>query len=140
MEDAGIQIWICMCVAVKPSHRFSACAGRNVHVKEVSGESAARLRGYDHALVFSHDPVVADEIFEIRVDRVDPHWSGSISVGLTAHSFSDTTSPAALPASASLLSSRPTWVVSAYEIRCGADATPSHYASCFDRLEVNSSC
>ena len=118
------------------THRFSVCCGRNVNVQEGNCVTASRWHGFDHALVFSKDPLAAGVVFEVKVDRVDAHWSGSLSVGLTAFSVSESTPISLLPASTAQLTSRPTWVVSSYEAHSCGKKRSTHYASCFDRLEV----
>ena len=38
---------------------------------------------FSHGLVFSADPLRGEEVFEVRVQKVHPHFAGSIRIGLT---------------------------------------------------------
>jgi neuralized-like protein 4 len=46
------------------SHRFSQCCGKNVALKN-NCCSAERTKNFNHGLVFSCDPLRANEIFEV---------------------------------------------------------------------------
>ena len=46
------------------THRFSQCCGKNIAIKN-NGCTAGRIRGFDHGLVFSADPLRPDELFEV---------------------------------------------------------------------------
>ena len=46
------------------THRFSQCCGKNVTFKN-NGSTACRVRSYDHGLLFSADPLRAEELFEV---------------------------------------------------------------------------
>ncbi|XP_024082725.1 neuralized-like protein 4 isoform X2 [Cimex lectularius] len=53
-----------------------------------NGRSAERLRPFDefnNAVVMTSKPLVDDQLFEIRIDRLVGKWSGSIEVGVTTH-------------------------------------------------------
>lgn len=53
-----------------------------------NGRAAERIRPLDefnNAVVMSKKPLVADTLFEIRIDVLVDKWSGSIEVGVTTH-------------------------------------------------------
>lgn len=38
---------------------------------------------FSHGLVFSAEPLQSEEVFEVRIQKVHPHFAGSIRIGLT---------------------------------------------------------
>ncbi|XP_070207113.1 neuralized-like protein 4 isoform X3 [Littorina saxatilis] len=117
------------------SHRFSSCCGKNVTLKN-NNCTASRSQGFSKGIVFSSDPLKYDEVFEVRVDQMSSHWSGSLRIGLSTMAISDTTSPNQVPASADQITCKPTWIVSGSSVlRCG-NIIKENYAPALERLQV----
>ncbi|XP_076451881.1 neuralized-like protein 4 isoform X3 [Babylonia areolata] len=119
------------------SHRFSTCCGKNITFKN-NNCTATRVQGYSQGVVFSSDPLKYDEVFEVRVDQMCTQWSGSLRVGLTTMAISDSTSPAQVPPSADLITSKVTWLVTGSSVlKCG-QVIKENYSPALDRLQVGS--
>ena len=73
---------------------------------------------------------------QIRVERIDKQWSGSLHVGLTTLPLTESTPHDTLPATASQLKKKPTWIATGVDvIKCG-QVTRACYATILQRLEV----
>ena len=64
------------------THRFHPICGKQVTLSDqVTASRAANT--FSHGLVFSADPLQNEEVFEVRVQKVHPHFTGSLRIGLT---------------------------------------------------------
>ncbi|XP_053318739.1 LOW QUALITY PROTEIN: neuralized-like protein 4 [Spea bombifrons] len=120
------------------SHRFHAVCGKNVSIV-CDGTRAERSAGYTDGVVFSSSELLANETFEVRVERVDPEWSGSCHIGATSLPPHD--APflgSGLPARALDLRSRVTWLVSGSEVTRNGQRLRENYCSNLERIQVGS--
>ncbi|KAJ8401740.1 hypothetical protein AAFF_G00377110 [Aldrovandia affinis] len=119
------------------AHRLHCQHSKNV-VLLGEGCQAVRMGGYAHAIVFSAKELKTDELFEVKVDEVDPQWSGSLRVGLS------TLQPPELPScpvgglSHSLphLGAKVTWFLTGSEVRRNGELQRQNYGCSLDRLAV----
>lgn len=116
-------------------HRFSQCCGKNVVIKQ-NGSIASRTRNFKNALVFSSDPLRYDELFEVKIEQLSPLWSGSLQLGLTTLSVTDSTVHTLLPESIEDLTSKATWVVSGSDVKKNGTVIRENYVPSLDRLQV----
>lgn len=116
-------------------HRFSQCCGKNVVVTQ-NGAVATRTRSFKNALVFSSDPLRYDEVFEVKIERLSQLWSGSLKIGLTTLSITDSTGPTMLPESLDELTSRATWAVGGSDVRKNGTVVQENYVPSLYRLQV----
>ncbi|CAI9734857.1 Hypothetical predicted protein [Octopus vulgaris] len=122
-------------VSTEVCHRFSQCCGKNVVIKQ-NGNIACRTRNFKNALVFSSDPLRYDELFEVKIEQLSLLWSGSLQLGLTTLSITDTTTQNLLPESIEGLTSKPTWVVSGSDVKKNGVVIRENYVPSLDRLQV----
>ncbi|XP_059386856.1 neuralized-like protein 4 [Carassius carassius] len=119
------------------AHRLHSKHGKNV-VLIGDGCQALRVDGYAHGIVFSAKELKTDEVFEVKINKVDDRWSGSLHVGLT------TLQPPELPScplsglspSLTQLRSKVTWVLSGSEVRRNGVLQRQNYGCSLDRLTV----
>uniref|UniRef100_A0A0L8HEA4 NHR domain-containing protein n=1 Tax=Octopus bimaculoides TaxID=37653 RepID=A0A0L8HEA4_OCTBM len=123
-------------VSTEVCHRFSQCCGKNVVIKQ-NGNIACRTRNFKNALVFSSDPLRYDELFEVKIEQLSLLWSGSLQLGLTTLSITDTTTQNLLPESIEGLTSKPTWVVSGSDVKKNGVVIRENYVPSLDRLQVD---
>ena len=64
------------------THRFHPICGKQVTLADHVTASRAP-NSFSHGLVFSAEPLQSDEVFEVRVQKVHPHFAGSLRIGLT---------------------------------------------------------
>lgn len=83
MESSQVSI-----PAGESSLRFCTAAGKNVEVTN-NQLTATRKRSLEGCLVFSSAVLEPHDTFEVRIDAVDPKWSGSLKIGVTSFSISD---------------------------------------------------
>ncbi|KAF2354220.1 Transposase Tc1-like [Trinorchestia longiramus] len=114
-------------------HQFSYCHGTGVTVSEGRGalhrtsrqEGAATGRTQASCLAFTNSPLSSDELFEVRITRLDPELRGSIRIGLTTLPMLPNLSIHSVPPSLSSVHPVPpsdTWWVgesNAYHNFCG---------------------
>ncbi|GFR92101.1 neuralized-like protein 4 [Elysia marginata] len=117
------------------SHLLSKCCGKNITLRN-SCWGATRVQGFNHGIVFSSEPLKYDEVFEIKVSEMNEQWSGSLQIGLTTMAISDTSSTVNIPATADLITSRVTWVVSGSEVKKCGTVIKHNYAPSLQRLQV----
>lgn len=43
------------------------------------------MEDFNNAVVLTDRCLLADELFEVRIDRLVDKWTGSIEIGLTTH-------------------------------------------------------
>lgn len=118
------------------SHRFHIMCGKNVTVL-CDGSRAERCAGYGDGIVFSNHELLPGEVFEVKVERLDPRWSGSCSMGVTSIPPHD--APflgGGLPARALDLRSRVTWLVSGSEVMRNGQRLRDNYCSSLERIRV----
>ncbi|CAH1773995.1 unnamed protein product [Owenia fusiformis] len=120
-------------VATEVSHKFSQCCGKNITLKN-NNCVATRGRNFNHGILFSCDPLRSDEIFEVHIDECVKQWSGSLMVGLTTMVLTDSTN-SLLPASASGLQTKSTWLVSGSTVKKNGVVLKENYAPSLERLE-----
>ena len=118
-------------------HRFSQCCGKNIAMRN-NGQTACRMWNFNHGLVFSTDPLRSDEIFEIKVEKINKQWSGSMSIGMTTMAISDCTPVSLLPASLAELQSKVTWFISGANVLKNGKVIRENYTPSLDRLDVGS--
>uniref|UniRef100_A0A672G997 Neuralized-like protein 4 n=1 Tax=Salarias fasciatus TaxID=181472 RepID=A0A672G997_SALFA len=119
------------------AHRLHCKHGKNV-VLLGEGCQAVRVGGYAHGIVFSGKELIADELFEVRIDEIDEQWCGSLHIGLT------TLAPPELPScplsglSPSLpqLRTKVTWLLCGSEVRRNGVLQRQNYGCSLDRLTV----
>ena len=70
-------------LATEVVHRFSSVScSKNVELIN-NNSTAVRGRNSNNAIVFSSIPLHEDEVFEIRLEDVQRHWSGALRFGVT---------------------------------------------------------
>ncbi|XP_063305913.1 neuralized-like protein 4 isoform X1 [Pelobates fuscus] len=118
------------------SHRFHSVCGKNISVL-CDGTRAERCAGYSDGIVFSSSELLANEVFEVRIERLDPHWSGSCHVGVTSLPPHDAPFLAGgLPSHALDLRSQVTWLVSGSEVTRNGQRLRENYCSNLERIRV----
>ncbi|CAB4005063.1 Hypothetical predicted protein, partial [Paramuricea clavata] len=65
-------------------YTFHPCSGENIAFRN-HGHTAVRARSFNGGLVFSDKPLENEAVFEIRIDKMDTKWTGSLSIGVTSH-------------------------------------------------------
>ncbi|KAF6028383.1 hypothetical protein EB796_013323 [Bugula neritina] len=118
-------------------HRFSKCCGRNILLRN-ENTTATRTKNFDHGIVYSADPVKTDELFEIRIDQVARQWSGSLVMGFTTQTVSESQTIAITQATALDLhsSTKKTWLISGSTVTHNGEIITENYLPSLDRLEV----
>ena len=66
-------------------HRLSSHCGRSIILSQNLRTAERDTKDFENGLVFSSWPLAADEIFEVRINQLATHWSGSMGIGLTAY-------------------------------------------------------
>ncbi|XP_069042671.1 neuralized-like protein 4 isoform X2 [Lepisosteus oculatus] len=118
------------------AHRLHSKHGKNV-VLQNEGCQAVRVGGYSHGIVFSAKELKTDELFEVKIDEVDPQWSGSLHIGLTTLQPADLPCPfTGLSPSLLELRSKVTWLVTGSEVRRNGILQKQNYGCSLDRLAV----
>ncbi|XP_073683977.1 neuralized-like protein 4 [Garra rufa] len=119
------------------AHRLHSKHGKNV-VLLGDGCQALRVDGYAHGIVFSAKELKTDEVFEVKINKVDDRWSGSLHVGLTTLQPPDLPSCplSGLSPSLTQLRSKVTWVLAGSEVRRNGVLQRQNYGSSLDRLTV----
>ncbi|XP_051523046.1 neuralized-like protein 4 isoform X2 [Myxocyprinus asiaticus] len=119
------------------AHRLHSKHGKNV-VLLGDGCQALRVGGYAHGIVFSAKELKTDEVFEVKINKVDERWSGSLHVGLTTLQPSDLPSCplSGLSPSLTQLRSKVTWVLAGSEVRRNGVLQRQNYGCSLDRLTV----
>ena len=74
---------------------------------------------------------------QVKIDRICKQWSGSLHVGLTTLSVSDSTPHTILPATATQLKSKPTWLATGVDVISCGEVIGTNYATSLQRLEVH---
>lgn len=85
--------------------RFHSTHGKNVLLSN-ENLTAKRTSSYDHGTVFSHKPLGRQQLFEVRIDVLNCHWTSSIKIGVVGLSPNNIS----LPANACCMR-RSTWIV-----------------------------
>ncbi|OCT59664.1 hypothetical protein XELAEV_18001087mg [Xenopus laevis] len=120
------------------SHRFHTVCGKNISVL-CDGTRVERNGGYSHGIVFSSRELLTNETFEIRVEKLDPHWSGSCHIGVTSLTPHDTALLAGgLPERAADLRSKVTWLVCGSEVTRNGQRLRENYCNSLERIRVGS--
>ncbi|XP_026545834.1 neuralized-like protein 4, partial [Notechis scutatus] len=120
------------------AHRFHSSCGKNVAFQD-DGCRAVRVSSFCHGIVFSMKELKTDEIFEVKIDKMDDKWSGSVHVGLTTLLPSDASCMATgLPSSLLELRSKVTWLVTGSEVRRNGILQKQNYGCSLERLGVGS--
>ncbi|XP_074654148.1 neuralized-like protein 4 [Tubulanus polymorphus] len=118
-------------------HRFSQCCGKHVTLKNTrNGCIAQRTQNFNYGIVFSCDPLRADEMFEVQIDRMSQQWSGSLMIGLTSMAISDSTPIANIPASAMEMTTKPIWLVAGTTVLKNGVVINENYVPPLERLDV----
>uniref|UniRef100_A0A9J8DIY4 Neuralized-like protein 4 n=1 Tax=Cyprinus carpio carpio TaxID=630221 RepID=A0A9J8DIY4_CYPCA len=119
------------------AHRLHSKHGKNV-VLLGDGCQALRVDGYAHGIVFSAKELKTDEVFEVKINKVDDRWSGSLHVGLTTLQPPDLPSCplSGLSPSLTQLRSKVTWVLAGSEVRRNGVLQRQNYGCSLDRLTV----
>uniref|UniRef100_A0A672LNB3 Neuralized-like protein 4 n=1 Tax=Sinocyclocheilus grahami TaxID=75366 RepID=A0A672LNB3_SINGR len=119
------------------AHRLHSKHGKNV-VLLGDGCQALRVDGYAHGIVFSAKELKTDEVFEVKINKVDDKWSGSLHVGLTTLQPPDLPSCplSGLSPSLTQLRSKVTWVLAGSEVRRNGVLQRQNYGCSLDRLTV----
>uniref|UniRef100_A0A8C1RVD1 Neuralized-like protein 4 n=1 Tax=Cyprinus carpio TaxID=7962 RepID=A0A8C1RVD1_CYPCA len=119
------------------AHRLHSKHGKNV-VLLGDGCQALRVDGYAHGIVFSAKELKTDEVFEVKINKVDDRWSGSLHVGLTTLQPPDLPSCplSGLSPSLTQLRSKVTWVLAGSEVRRNGVLQRQNYSCSLDRLTV----
>ncbi|XP_028393670.1 neuralized-like protein 4 [Dendronephthya gigantea] len=65
-------------------YSFHSCCGENIAFRN-HGHTAVRARSFNDGLVFTDKPLENEAVFEIRIDKLDEKWTGSLSIGVTSH-------------------------------------------------------
>uniref|UniRef100_A0A672NLP7 Neuralized-like protein 4 n=1 Tax=Sinocyclocheilus grahami TaxID=75366 RepID=A0A672NLP7_SINGR len=119
------------------AHRLHSKHGKNV---VLLGDccQALRVDGYAHGIVFSAKELKTDEVFEVKINKVDDRWSGSLHVGLTTLQPPDLPSCplSGLSPSLTQLRSKVTWVLAGSEVRRNGVLQRQNYGCSLDRLTV----
>lgn len=97
-------------------HRWSKCCGANIALSN-NQTMATRLRHFNHGLVFSSHSLEPDELFEVKIEKLNPCYSGSLRIGLTALPITDTYPSGMIPSSISGIDQGDTWWVENSSVR-----------------------
>ncbi|KAE8620829.1 hypothetical protein XENTR_v10010491 [Xenopus tropicalis] len=120
------------------SHRFHTVCGKNVSVL-CDGTRAERGAGCSHGIVFSSRELLTNETFEIRVEKIEPHWSGSCNIGVTSLSPHEVSLlGGGLPERALELRSKVTWLVCGSEVTRNGQRLRENYCNSLERVRVGS--
>ncbi|KAM4727460.1 LOW QUALITY PROTEIN: neuralized-like protein 4 [Rhinophrynus dorsalis] len=117
------------------SHRFHSVCGKNISIL-CDGTRAERTAGYCDGIVFSSSELLTNDL-EVRVEKLDPRWSGSCHIGVTSLPPHD--APfigGGLPARALDLRSRVTWLVSGSEVRRNGQRLRENFCCHLERIRV----
>uniref|UniRef100_A0A671PAT7 Neuralized-like protein 4 n=1 Tax=Sinocyclocheilus anshuiensis TaxID=1608454 RepID=A0A671PAT7_9TELE len=119
------------------AHHLHSKHGKNV-VLLGDGCQALRVDGYAHGIVFSAKELKTNEVFEVKINKVDDRWSGSLHVGLTTLQPPDLPSCplSGLSPSLTQLRSKVTWVLAGSEVRRNGVLQRQNYGCSLDRLTV----
>lgn len=63
---------------------FHRRCGERVTLKNSNRTAVRNFSEFNYGLVLSSEPLVDDQLFEVRIDRKINSWSGSIEIGVTA--------------------------------------------------------
>jgi len=58
--------------------------GRNVQFRDEERVTAFRSDSYNQGIVISNRPLKTDEVFQVRIDKLNQRWSSSLSIGVVA--------------------------------------------------------
>uniref|UniRef100_T1IVE5 NHR domain-containing protein n=1 Tax=Strigamia maritima TaxID=126957 RepID=T1IVE5_STRMM len=117
------------------THQLSLCYGKNIVLRD-NNSTACRIRNFNHGLLFSALPLETEELFEVRIDQIARQWSGSLHIGLTTLSVSDTFSMSLLPSCAFELGGD-TWLIAGSQVFKNNMLTKDNYGPSLHKLEVN---
>ena len=113
-------------------HKFSSTIGLAANIELCSGNlTARRKRNPGHSLVFSAHCLDTEELFEVKIDEIDPLLSGGIKIGLVT--FSSNLEYGKVPQDLKQLDSW--WVESSMVLKKGV-AIKHNYGPCLERLTV----
>lgn len=73
----------------------------------------------------------------MKIEQLSPLWSGSLQLGLTTLSVTDSTVHTLLPESIEDLTSKATWVVSGSDVKKNGTVIRENYVPSLDRLQVS---
>lgn len=120
-------------------HCLSTLCGKNIVFHE-RNTVATRNHHYDHGIVFSSEPLRADELFEVRVTRVSRQWAGSLRFGLTTFPVGaepQWPSPGhPLPPTAKLLSGTDTFIFVGAQVWKNETLVRDNYGPSLNRVDV----
>ncbi|KAI0236390.1 Neuralized-like protein 4 [Lamellibrachia satsuma] len=107
---------------------FHTSHGKNIELTE--GQlTARRMASYNQGIVLSHKPLPRNHMFKVRIDRLNTHWTSSLSVGvLAADKFSLAVSAVSLK--------QPCWVVQDSSVFHSGIKVKDHFGSGLDSLQV----
>ncbi|PIK39407.1 putative neuralized-like protein 4 [Apostichopus japonicus] len=85
--------------------RFHGIHGQNIALSN-ENLTAKRTTSFNHGVIFSHKPLRQNQLFEVRIDVLNCHWTSSVKIGVVGLAPEKIT----LPANVSTMR-RSTWVL-----------------------------
>jgi len=120
------------------THRFHPVCGKQVAISD--HVTASRVpNSFSHGLVFSAEPLQNEEVFEVRVQKIHPHFAGSIRIGLTNLNVNGTHFLASNVANSveGLATMKPSVAMIDGNVVKDGTVIKENYASSLDRVGVN---
>merc|ERR1719431_1245882 len=120
------------------THRFHPVCGKQVAISD--HVTASRVpNSFSHGLVFSAEPLQNEEVFEVRVQKIHPHFAGSIRIGLTNLNVNGTHFLASNVANSveGLATMKPSVAMVDGNVLKDGVVIKENYASSLDRVGVN---
>ncbi|XP_076042886.1 neuralized-like protein 4 isoform X2 [Oratosquilla oratoria] len=90
-------------------HKFSPCCGPNIQLSN-NNTTATRIRHYNNGLIFTSRSLEAEEMFEVRLDKICGQYSGAMGIGLTTLGINDAYPVGSLPSTLGGLDKDSWWV------------------------------
>ncbi|KAL5014249.1 hypothetical protein ScPMuIL_008519 [Solemya velum] len=105
------------------------------HAGVINGQRTAHrpnaLDDFNNGVVLTNRPLKANEVFEIRIDKMVDKWAGSIEIGVTLHSPEDLDWPSTMT---NLRSG--TWMMTGNGVMHNGQTVIDDYGQNLDRLKV----
>ncbi|XP_066581043.1 neuralized-like protein 4 [Prorops nasuta] len=112
---------------------FHSCCGTHAEVIN-NGRTAHRpnaIDDFNNGVVLTSRPLKANELFEVRLDKIVSKWAGSIEVGVTTHSPTELEFPFTMTNVRS-----GTWMMTGNGVMHNGITMINHYGQNLDRLQV----
>uniref|UniRef100_A0A669EEU0 Neuralized-like protein 4 n=1 Tax=Oreochromis niloticus TaxID=8128 RepID=A0A669EEU0_ORENI len=73
------------CVLLPTVMAFLENHGKNIQLSN-QNLTAARVSSYNQGLLVTAQPLARQQLFQVRIDRLNPSWTSSLSLGVIGHS------------------------------------------------------